>query len=291
MTASKDKSPTIWEQFLKPMFELVVDREEIRQLYEQIDWQESSDRFKSPNLIYPNYYSNSNFHGIDKGYLNPEAAVTYDPVTQYALPPNETWIREGLIDAIGGQPRQILDLGCGTGSTTLMLKQKFPDAEVIGLDLSPYMLVMADYKAKKANIDIEWIHAKAEATGFPDSQFDLITMSLLFHETPIAVSEAILRECFRLLIPGGQAIVLDGNQKTLRHTEWLTNIFEEPYIDRYASGSIDAWMGAAGFAEVQTEELWIVHQITRGLKPISVQENHVSKIDLDSGEEIFAPGL
>jgi ubiquinone/menaquinone biosynthesis C-methylase UbiE len=294
MTASKHKNLTIWEQFLKPMFELVIDREELKQLYEQIDWETNSDRFKSPNLIYPNYYINCNFHGIEKGYLNPEAAVTYDPVTQYALPPNETWIREGLVEAIGGQPRRILDLGCGTGSTTLMLKEKFPEAEVIGLDLSPYMLVMADYKAKQENIDIEWIHAKAEATGFPDAQFDLVTMSLLFHETPILVSEAILKECFRLLIPGGQAIVLDGNQKTLRHTEWLNNIFEEPYIDRYASGSVDAWMGAAGFFEVKTEDLWMIHQVTRGMKPISVRENNSANgnaIDLDNSEESFAPGL
>jgi ubiquinone/menaquinone biosynthesis C-methylase UbiE len=294
MTASKDKNLTIWEQFLKPIFELVIDREELKQLHEQIDWEKGSDRFKSPNLIYPNYYVNCNFHGIDKGYLNPEAAVTYDPVTQYALPPNETWIREGLIEAIGGQPRRILDLGCGTGSTTLILKQKFPDAEVIGLDLSPYMLVMADYKATKENIDIKWIHAKAEATGFPDAQFDLVTASLLFHETPVLVSEAILKECFRLLVPGGQAIVLDGNQKTIRHTEWLTKIFEEPYIDRYASGSVDAWMGAAGFFEVKTEELWMINQVTRGLKPISVSKNHLvndNAIDLDGNEEIFVPGF
>ena len=264
---------TIWSQFLQPIYELLVDGEALKKLYESIDWDKESDRLKNPNLVYPHYYSSQNFHGIKKGYLNPSAAVSYDPVTQYALPPNETWVRQELVNAIGGQPRKILDLGCGTGSTTLMLKQAFPKAEVIGLDLSPYMLIMAEYKANKAGLDIQWLHRKAEATGFPENNFDLVTASLLFHETPPFISQQILQESFRLLIPGGQVIILDGNQKTLRHTTWLTEIFEEPYINDYAEESVDAWLGAVGFASIRTEDVWLTNQISRGLKPIPSQDN------------------
>jgi ubiquinone/menaquinone biosynthesis C-methylase UbiE len=153
-----------------------------------------------------------------------------------------------------------------------MLKQSFPNAKVIGLDLSPYMLVMAEYKANKAGLNIEWLHGKAEQTGLPDASFDLVTASLLFHETPPIISQSILRECFRLLVPGGQVIILDGNQKTLRQTNWLSDIFEEPFIQAYASESLDAWMGAAGFAALRTEELWWIHQITRGLKPLQSED-------------------
>lgn len=274
MTPRKD---TIWERFLKPVFQLVVDEEPLRKLYESIDWEKQGDRFSLPNLVYPQYYSSQNFHGIERGYLNPGAAVTYDPVTQYALPPNETWVRQGLIDAIApALPARILDLGCGTGSTTLMLKQAFPEAEVIGLDLSPYMLVMADYKAQQARLNIHWVHGNAEATAYADASFDLVTASLLLHETPPVVSQSILQECFRLLIPGGQVVILDGNQKILRHTEWLTDIFEEPYIKAYAAESVDSWMGAAGFEAVHTEDLWLVNQVSRGLKPMLVKQSPFS---------------
>jgi SAM-dependent methyltransferase len=75
------------------------------------------------------------------------------------LPPHETVVRQGLIDAVRVKPRRIIDLGCGTGSTTLMLKQAFPEAEVVGLDLSPYMLVVADMKAQKAGLKIQWLHS------------------------------------------------------------------------------------------------------------------------------------
>ncbi|MDY6784661.1 MAG: methyltransferase domain-containing protein [Cyanobacteriota bacterium] len=277
------RQDTLWERFLKPVVRSLINEEELRRFYESKDWEQQSDRFRNPTLTYPEYYQSQNFHGIEGGYLNAGAAVSYDPITQYVLPPSETWIRQDAIKTIGGQPRRILDLGCGTGSTALLLKQTFPEAEVIGLDLSPYMLVMADYKAKERGLNLQWQHGLAEATGFPDAAFDLVTASLLFHETPPSISKAILQEGFRLLQPGGQVMILDGNQKTLRQTEWLTNVFEEPYIKEYAKGSVDAWMGAAGFERVQTEEIWLVQQVTRGMKPAIA----TSSFDLDASSLAF----
>jgi ubiquinone/menaquinone biosynthesis C-methylase UbiE len=130
------------------------------------------------------------------------------------------------------------------------------------------MLVMAEYKAKQAGLDIQWIHGLAEATIFADGEFDLVTASLLFHETPPSVAEAILKEGYRLLKSGGQVIILDGHQKTLRNTIWLTDIFEEPYIKDYAAGSVDAWLGPAGFSQILTEDVWWTNQISMGVKSV-----------------------
>ncbi len=263
---------TIWERFLSPVARVLIDEEELRRYSESVNWEKESDRFRRDDVVIPAYYSSQNFHGVDKGYLNPGAAVSYDAVTQYVLPPNETWIRQALIDGVNVKPRRILDLGCGTGSTTIMLKQAFPDAEVIGLDLSPYMLLRSFHKSQTAGLNIEWQQGNAENTSFPDASFDLVTASLLFHETPVTVTQNILHECFRLLVPGGQVLILDGNQKTLRHLDWLNNIFEEPYIHEYAADSTDAKMGAAGFAMVRTEDVWLISQLTSGIKPISVED-------------------
>ncbi len=263
------REDTIWERFLSPVVRLFMDEEGLRRYAESVDWEKESDRFRRADVTIPTYYSSQNFHGVKGGYFNSGAAVTYDAVTQYVLPPNETWVRQALIDAIKVQPRRILDLGCGTGSTTLMLKQAFPNAEVIGLDLSPYMLVRAEHKAESAGLNIHWRHGNAENTQLQSNSFDLVTATLLFHETPPTVSEAILREAFRLLQVGGQVLVLDGNQATLRQLEWLNDVFEEPYIRDYAAGSVDAWMGAAGFAAVQTQDVWWINQVTSGIKPIS----------------------
>ncbi|NEO27858.1 MAG: methyltransferase domain-containing protein [Kamptonema sp. SIO4C4] len=262
---------TLWEQFLKPIVRSWIDEDQLQRFAKSVDWETECDRLANPQLIYPAYYQSQNFHGIEGGYLTPGAAVSYDPITQYFLPPNETWVRQAAIDKIGGSPRRILDLGCGTGSTTLLLKQAFPDAEVIGVDLSPYMLFMADYKAKQQQLSIRWKHAKAEATGFPEASFDVVTASLLFHEIPVSTAQTILAEAFRLLTPGGQIIILDGNQETLHQTAWLTEIFEEPYIKEYAQGSLNQWLQVAQFVAVQTQGLWWIHQISSGRKPLPVQ--------------------
>ena len=267
------QSETIFERFLAPIFEnFLVDREALLAYYHRIAWEGGSDRLRRPDLVTPDYYKSQNFHNIKSGYLNVDAAVSYDPITQYLLPPNETWVRQGLIDAVQCKPRRILDLGCGTGSAAVMLKQAFPEADVIGLDLSPYMLVAADDKAQTAGLDIQFVHAKAEETGFPDHHFDLVTASLLFHETPTVITQRILQECYRLLSVGGEVLILDGNQEALRQIPWLMDLFEEPYIRAYSEGNLDAWMGAAGFGAVRTHTVWLVHQVTRGVKSISQQE-------------------
>ncbi|MBW4650526.1 MAG: methyltransferase domain-containing protein [Kastovskya adunca ATA6-11-RM4] len=284
MAVAKD---TIWERFLSPIVRLFIDEDKLRQFHESVDWEKESDRFRQPGLIYPHYYSSQNFHGVEGGYLNGGAATSYDPITQRVLPPNEASVRQTLVDAVKGQPWRILDLGCGTGSTTLMLKQAFPQAEVVGMDLSPYMLFMADYKAKQAGLDLQWRHGKAEETGFPDASFDVVTASLLFHETPPAVSQSILREAFRLLVPGGQVLILDGSQKTLHQVSWLTEIFEEPYIKDFAAGNLDAWMGKAGFEAVQSEQFWWIHEVTRGIKPIPVENAAAQRVSTSSAFDDF----
>ncbi|QSJ20837.1 methyltransferase domain-containing protein [Nostoc sp. UHCC 0702] len=267
----------IWENFLSPVVRFLIDEEKWRRYADSIDWEKQGDRLRQPDVIIPSYYDSQNFHGIEGGYLNPQAAVFYDPITQYVLLPNETSVRQALIDAVKVQPRRILDLGCGTGSTTLMLKQAFPQAEVIGLDLSPYMLVRAEDKAKSAGLDIRWRHGNAEKTNFQDAAFDLVTACLLFHETPSVVCQAILRESFRLLVAGGQILVLDGNQKTLHQLDWLNDIFQEPYIREYAAGNLAGSIRKAGFAAVETQDLWWVNQVTSGVKPISATDVNAQK--------------
>lgn len=262
---------SLFDRFILPVMKaLPLDRDALSQPYRDLDWDKECDRLRNPALAYPDYYRDTDFHGVEGGYLSPGAAVTYDPVTQYALPPHEEWVRQTAIAQIQSKPRRILDLGCGTGSTTLMLKQAFPSAAVYGLDLSPHMLVVAAQKSQKMHLPVTWLHGNAMQTSFPDASFDLIAIALVLHETPKAIAAQILTESFRLLQDGGEIVILDGNQPLLRQVDWLNDIFAEPYIREYGAGNVSDWLRATGFEAIRVTPQWWLHQTARAMKPISV---------------------
>jgi ubiquinone/menaquinone biosynthesis C-methylase UbiE len=283
---------TLFERFFAPILEnVLLDQAALSAWRDRLDWTEAVPRLSNPQVIYPNYYRDQRFHGLEGGYLSIEAAITYDAVTQYALPPHETWVRQSALDAVQGRPRRIVELGCGTGTMALMLQRAFPAAEVLGIDLSPYMLVVAEDKARQADLPIRWHQGRAEQTGLAAERYDLVIISLLLHETPPTISQAILQEALRLLRSGGEVVILDGNQKVLRQTDWLMQIFEEPYIHDYAEGNLDAWMGAAGFGWVRSHDVWLVHQVTHGVKGVSDHRGEELFADLECRDEgVWATG-
>ena len=251
--------------FLRTLVGASIGKDNL-ELYDTVDWQQVGESSLARDIDYPQYYSSKDFHGIAGGYLNAIAPVTYDAVTRFAAPPHEIQLRQKAIALIKNRPHTILDLGCGTGSSTILLKQAFSNAEVTGLDISPYMLVVAQHKAKKANLAIDWQQGLAEASDFADESFDLISIGFLFHETPVDISRSILQECQRLLKPGGQVIILDGNQQRLRHTPWLIKLFREPYSQVYAAGNIDEWLEDSKFVNIQTQPVGWISQLTSCFK-------------------------
>ncbi len=262
--------------WLRLLVGMCIGKDNLR-LYDTVDWQQACDRFVSANFDYPEYYRSQDFHGIPGGYLNPIAPVTYDAVTRFAAPPNEIKLRKKAIlqgrpcanTQVKSKPQKILDLGCGTGSSTIMLKQAYPQARTIGLDISPYMLTVAEHNANKANLSIDWQQGLAEATVFPQEAFDLISIAFLFHETPVNISCQILEECWRLLKFGGQIIILDGHQLRLRRTRWLIELFREPYSQAYAAENIDLWLADAGFIDIHTKAVGWISQLSVAFKPKS----------------------
>ena len=253
------------QKLLQPWLSLWLGRERLI-WFNQLDWETALQRFENPELTYPDYYTSPNFHGIQDGYLNAIAAITYDPVTKVASPPHEGWLRRRLLSQVQGQPSKILDLGCGTGSSTLLLKQTFPQATVVGLDLSPYMLVMGDYKARQTERDIVWCHGRAEAVPWEDGSFDLVTASFLFHEMPPIPTQAVLKEALRVLKPGGQVLILDGSQRILRHLGWIIDLFREPYSRVFATGCLQRWLEEMEFVQVRAQHIGLIHQITLGYR-------------------------
>lgn len=102
-----------------------------------------------------------------------------------------------------GAPRRILDLGCLVGASTLAYAEQFPGAEIHAVDTSAPALRFAHGLAEGRGLAIHYHQQDAEHLAFPDNSFDMVVSHALLHETSKPAVKAILRECFRVLRPGG----------------------------------------------------------------------------------------
>ncbi|WAC71962.1 class I SAM-dependent methyltransferase [Roseateles sp. SL47] len=107
------------------------------------------------------------------------------------------------------KPRRILDMGCTVGHSTLPYKQLFPEAEVWGIDVGGPVVRYAHARAAALGVQVNFAQMNAEETDFEDGYFDLIVSHILLHETSGKAMPRIIRECHRLLSPGGYVIHAD----------------------------------------------------------------------------------
>lgn len=105
--------------------------------------------------------------------------------------------------------QRIVDLGCGFGKSTWPFKKVHPRAEVIGIDLAAPCLELAVQHANAQGLAIRFRQADAASTGLEPHRADLVTATMLIHELPLDVLQAVFREAARLLAPGGVLRVLD----------------------------------------------------------------------------------
>lgn len=95
------------------------------------------------------------------------------------------------------EPKRIVDIGCGPGNSTTILKKHWPKATIIGLDSSEAMLE----KARETSAEIEWVHCDtADDLSFL-GKFDVVFSNAAVHHMPN--KPQVLARFFDLLNPGG----------------------------------------------------------------------------------------
>ncbi len=102
-----------------------------------------------------------------------------------------------------GKILRILDLGTGIGQLAMALKERFPNAEVWGLDAGGPMVRYAHLRAVERGLDVNFVQRLAEDTRFPDGFFDLVTSYIMMHEVSPEGTRALVKEAFRITRPGG----------------------------------------------------------------------------------------
>ena len=146
------------------------------------------------------------------GYLPalrfPALTRLYDPVV--GLTSRERRFKELLVDQAAPEAGQrILDLGCGTGTLAIQVKQRQPDADVVGLDADPAMLSQAREKAGRAGVELTLTEGMSNELPFEDGSFDRVLSTLFFHHLDPEPKRQTAREIARVLRKGGELHVAD----------------------------------------------------------------------------------
>lgn len=104
---------------------------------------------------------------------------------------------------------RIVDIGCGFGKSTRPLIDKYPTAEIIGIDLASPGLRLAHAEAEDAGLAINFVNADGRATGIESDTCDVVTGTMVLHEMPSAAMVEIIKEAARLLKSGGELHFLE----------------------------------------------------------------------------------
>ena len=162
-------------------------------------------------------------------------------------------MREQTADLAELRPgERVLEVGCGTGEVAQRARARVgPAGQVAGIDPSADMIAVAQRKAARAGLDIDYRVAAIEALPFPEASFDVVLSSLMMHHLPDDVKAAGLAEVRRVLRPGGRLVIVDFQ----RPGGWLSRLgMRVLFHGRLARGfqSLPGIVGAAGFVGVRS---------------------------------------
>jgi ubiquinone/menaquinone biosynthesis C-methylase UbiE len=144
----------------------------------------------------------------------------YDPLVKL-LGAESAW-RKLIEHAELRAGQRVLDLGCGTGGLTLLIKRLHRDVDVVGLDPDPRALARARRKAQRAGLAIQFDQGFGDALPYPERSFDRVLSAFVLHHLPAEDKEPTLREVRRVLRPEGSLHLLDFGGPVTAREGWLS---------------------------------------------------------------------
>jgi ubiquinone/menaquinone biosynthesis C-methylase UbiE len=166
---------------------------------------------------YPAYYTKTPVHFLPGGFKNSRnIRLSYLGRNKFSFLEAsnlDAWIQK--LSPIYGRPKRILDVGTGQCFSAFAFNRAYPEAEVVGIDLSAGQIRFCRMWAEKNGTkNLAFYHANAEDLPFASGSFDIVQYTYVLHEMPERNALRVISEMWRVLKPGG---VLSG--------------FEVPYFE------------------------------------------------------------
>ena len=175
----------------------------------------------------------------------------YDLFARLFLP-EKRLKRELVARACVSPGHRVLDLGAGTGTLAITIKQIQPNVHITGLDGDAKILAIARDKAARAGADITFDLGHAAALPYPTESFDRVVSSLVMSLLSQEDKQLAVREAYRVLQGGGELHIADFGPP---HTWWKHLV--APLLRRFEriadnlDGRLPALFREAGFENVE----------------------------------------
>lgn len=145
--------------------------------------------------------------------------------------------------------RRTLEIGCGWGRIFMGMKQRYPDLDYTGIDLTPNLVELCAANAKSNNVAEPYEHfvGDAEQLDFDDASYDFAYSARVFQYVPDP--GRAVKEAYRVLRPGGWFALLlpNGSNPIRRRTYGKTTL--------PPAGTMRRWFDDAGFESIETRFL------------------------------------
>jgi SAM-dependent methyltransferase len=162
-----------------------------------------TESFERARTDQPGFYDARYEQGYMQDFLDPYEACRVVTI-------------DDTLRTVSGHPRRILDFGCGEGRYLSVLQRHFPEAQLVGCDVSKVALGHAQRNWPRA----EFTLMTDGLVPAPDGSFDLIlSVEVLEH---VADVELATRELGRLLAPSGRLVVTTPCANPCS-VEWIVN--------------------------------------------------------------------
>lgn len=166
----------------------------------------------------------------------------------------------------------VLDLGSGGGIDCFLAREQVgPEGHVIGLDMTTDMINLARSNAMKLGYDnVEFRQGEMEDMPIDDASVDMTISNCVINLSPD--KDAVFKEAFRVLKPGGRLCVSD--------------IVLEGQLPLEVRASLEQWVGCIAGALVKED--YLQRMRNAGFSPVEIVEQKDYSTDVEGGDKILS---
>lgn len=167
--------------------------------------------------------------------------------------------RLALAKKIPNAALRILDVCVGTANSAIAVAEVNNQNQIVGIDLSPDMIAVAENKIRKRGIkNISIREMDATRMSFQDGEFDIVMISFALHELGYELMMSILKEMSRVVKKSGTLYIIDYEKEEALFKNFILSIhlkiFEPGHLSQFLRYDWDEILRGVGFRVTGTEK-------------------------------------